>query len=271
MIIQEKPPLDEDLLKHYGVKGMRWGVRKDYKNAVRNLSSVSEELNRRQEVKRRNSTLTEENYRNLNTKDRVIETGSVLKRVTRNPSAMLGKDPVYVSTNERDAELYRAIIPTWAEKKVVSKKYQDHYELTIQATQRLKSPSEKARVDAYTALMATKSVDLGTGQKITGRQYLIEAGLGDAVKSMSNRQVALTYYGQLVAQQGMRNEALSTAYFKSLSKKGYNAIVDDNDRGVFSKEPLLIFKPDGSLRTIEVRRLSNEEILKAQGRIKLPD
>jgi hypothetical protein len=29
MIVEDKPPLDEALLKHFGVKGMHWGVRKD--------------------------------------------------------------------------------------------------------------------------------------------------------------------------------------------------------------------------------------------------
>lgn len=28
MITDEKPPLDEDLLMHFGIRGMRWGVRK---------------------------------------------------------------------------------------------------------------------------------------------------------------------------------------------------------------------------------------------------
>lgn len=28
MIVDEKPPLDEDLLAHFGVKGMHWGARK---------------------------------------------------------------------------------------------------------------------------------------------------------------------------------------------------------------------------------------------------
>lgn len=29
MLVDEKPPLDEDLLKHYGIPGMKWGVRRD--------------------------------------------------------------------------------------------------------------------------------------------------------------------------------------------------------------------------------------------------
>lgn len=270
MTIPEKPPIEE-VLEHHGVKGMKWGVRKDYKNAVRNLSGVSEELNRRQDEKRFASSLNEQAYKKLTTQDRTINAGSVLKRTTRDASGMLGSDPLYVSTNEKDAEVYRALIPTWAEEKVVSKKYKDHYEMTIQATKNLKSPSEKTRVDAYTTLMSTKSVDLGDGTKITGREYLVRAGLGDSVKSLSNKQIALTYYGQLVSQQGIRNEPLSSAYFKTLSKKGYNAIVDDNDKGVFSKEPLLIFNPNGSLKTIQVRKLTNEEILKSQATLKLPD
>jgi hypothetical protein len=29
MIVEEKPPLNDELLVHFGIKGMRWGVRKD--------------------------------------------------------------------------------------------------------------------------------------------------------------------------------------------------------------------------------------------------
>lgn len=34
MIIVEKPPLDDELLSHFGVKGMRWGVRKAAQKAA---------------------------------------------------------------------------------------------------------------------------------------------------------------------------------------------------------------------------------------------
>lgn len=35
MLHEQKPPLDEDLLKHYGVKGMRWGVRRSDEQLAR--------------------------------------------------------------------------------------------------------------------------------------------------------------------------------------------------------------------------------------------
>lgn len=38
MLIEEKPPLNEDLLVHFGVKGMKWGVRRAARTASRRSS-----------------------------------------------------------------------------------------------------------------------------------------------------------------------------------------------------------------------------------------
>lgn len=35
MIVGDKPPLDDDLLVHFGVKGMKWGVRKEQSTGTR--------------------------------------------------------------------------------------------------------------------------------------------------------------------------------------------------------------------------------------------
>lgn len=45
MILDDKPPLDEALLEHHGIKGMRWGVRRkstpgDHSNFKRNAKIV---------------------------------------------------------------------------------------------------------------------------------------------------------------------------------------------------------------------------------------
>lgn len=45
MLIAEKPPLDEDLLVHFGIKGMKWGVRREKATAAfkQKVGSISNE------------------------------------------------------------------------------------------------------------------------------------------------------------------------------------------------------------------------------------
>lgn len=264
----EKPPLDEAFLQHFGVKGMKWGVRKERQAAAKNLSDFQPQYVARATARSQDGK-TQQQYSKLSAKDRVVKAGTIVKRTTRNPNE--GHGPTFVSTNDKDAEVYRALIPTrgakWKPGKVIGK----NYEATFEVTKDLKSPSEKARIDAYAKLMGSKEIQLGNGEKITGREYLTRVGLGDSVNSLSNHQVALTMYGKLSSFQGIKDEPLSSAYFKTLSEKGYNALVDDNDRNLLTKDPLLIFNSNGTLKKIEVRQLSNVEILKAQATLKLQD
>jgi hypothetical protein len=263
----EKPSLEE--LAHFGTKGMKWGVRKERKAAAQNLTEVNKDLANRAAARVNNPYVTQQQYSKLSTKDRVIKEGTVLRRTTKDSS--IGSGHTFVSTNEKDAEIYRAILPTRGSQWEKGKISGDNFELVLQTTKNLKSPSEKARIDAYTKLMSAKEVRLATGEMVTGREYLTRIGLGDSVNSLSNHQIVLTHYGRLAGWQGIKDEPLSSAYFKNLSQKGYNALVDDNDRNLISKDPLLIFNAHGSLKTLEVRRLSNEEILKAQAVVKLTD
>jgi uncharacterized protein YdbL (DUF1318 family) len=262
----------DDFLMHYGVKGMKWGERKRlHKEANTNFTSIIPEAQRRQMENRANSTITDERYSKLNDTDRIIQKGSVMKRVTSNPNMDSQVDRLFVSTNEADARNYRAIIPVSTTRGFVAKKHEGYYEATLQATTDLKSPSEKKRVDAYIQLMGSKEIALSSGEKVTGREYLTRSGLGDFVSKMDDKQVALTYYGQLVLNQSIHNDPMNTAYFNSLAKQGYNAMVDDNDRNVLSKEPLLTLDAKNTLRTLEMKPLSTQDVHAAQASLKLPD
>lgn len=262
---------EDAYLEHVGVKGMRWGVRKDFKRANENFGKISNEVNVRQEQRRLNATITEEKYKKLDNVDVVIKKGSIVKRITNSPTGDASRDDLYVSTNKSDAEFYKALIPTTNTGGIPSKSHKGYYETTLSVVNDLKSPSEKKRVQAYIRLMDAKSIELSNGEKVNGREYLRRQGLGKTVDAFSSKQLALTYYGQLVVNQGIRNDPINTALFKDLSKRGYNAVVDDNDRGVLSKQPILTLDARKSLKTIEIKSLSTKDIRKAQMEIKLPD
>lgn len=268
MIVQE-----EVYLAHYGVPGMKWGVRRqEYKSAKESFKRNTVEI-----VSRKNSQfnpITNERFKNLSDKDIVVRKGSEIKRITKDPAADFNKDRKFVSVNSQDASNYRAAISTWENRTGgVEKKLSGPalYETTFRATKDLKSPSERKRVEAYITLMNQKSIKLSDGKNVTGREYLEKQGLGDTIKGLSNKQVALQYYGQLVYQQGIPNEPINTAYFKQLSKKGYNAVVDDNDRGILASTPMLLLKSSRDLEQVNVQRLTISDVHRAQISLKLPD
>lgn len=263
-----KPSLED--LAHYGVKGMHWGVRKDYKDAQKNFSRASVVVNDRQTKRRLNTSLSEEEYKQLSVREVVFKKGSLIKRTSESPQEDSTSDKLFVSTNEKDAKRYNALIPTGKTGGVPGKKQQGYYETTFQAMKDLRSPSERERVNAYIRMMDQPAIKLASGETVTGKEYLRRQGLGDAVDKLSSRQLALTYYGQLAVTQGIKNDPINTAYFKLIADKGYNALIDDNDRRIIADEPLLVFDAHKNLKNVNVKQLTTEEVHKAQAELRLP-
>jgi hypothetical protein len=260
-----KPPLDE--LVHYGVKGMRWGVRKE---AEKNFSRASTVVGARQDQRRLNASLTEAEFKRLNSKDVVIKKGSVIKRTSASPTRDETYQDLFVSTNERDARNYRALVPTEKTGGFVGRKHEGYYETTFKAVNDLRSPSEKERVSAYIRLMDVPAVKMTNGESVTGKEYLRRQGLGQAVDHLTSRQLALAYYGQLVVNQGFKDEPLNSAYFKMMRDRGYNALIDDNDRKILADEPLLVFDAKKNLEKAHVKQLTTKEVHQAQAELRLP-
>ncbi|WAB10390.1 hypothetical protein SEA_PHEPPER_5 [Gordonia phage Phepper] len=258
-----------DFLEHHGVKGMRWGVRKERKAIVSNMTSASNEIRARQDAHRWQSSMDAKTYASLSDKDFVVGKDAVLRRTTKNLDGDLMSDHTYLSINDADAARYRGLLP--AAMTGVRKNYEQHYESTYEATGQLKSPSEKKRVDAYIALMDKPAIELADGSKLTGRDYLRDIGLSDVVDTMDSKELTLTYYGQLVANQGIRNDPINTAYFNEVKSRGYNALVDDNDRGIYSETPLVVLNQVESVRRVGVRQLTDADIHEAQGSLRPPD
>ncbi len=139
--------------------------------------------------------------------------------------------------------------------------YKPTYEVTLKATKNLKSPSEKARFDAFVELLGASSIPVGfRGKKtITGREYLVRTGLAQEIKRLDNQTFGEKYYHEFLSNQHAKLP-INSAYFNSIRAKGYNALVDDNDRRIVSDEPIMILDTKGSIKTTKIRQLTNDEI-----------
>lgn len=261
----------QDALAHFGVRGMRWGVRKD-----ENVSpKSSKELVK---VARKNfHTVTEKSmdiriHQNfapkpidsskLSNRSRTIKEGREFYRLVKEKNKEIA-DTTYVSTNAADRKAYRAILSNMIDPRVAKRSYSPTYEMVLKATRDLSLPSEKARFDAFVELLDNPSIPIGRrGKTITGREFLRRSGHGREVNKLDSVILGEKYYTMFVQHQGARTP-LNSAYFKLMREKGYDVISDDNDRNVISNDPLIVLDTATSVKTMYVRRLTNDEINKA--------
>ena len=229
---------DYNHLCHYGVKGMKWGVRRD-----------KEELDR----------LAGRAYKvELDSTSMTIKKGSKFHRVTANPTTEK-KGYAYVSFKDEDVKGYRKEISTWLDECQGAAKT---FDLTMVAKKDIKVAGEVEKINTFLDLLGTEKLDnmaILRAKKNSKSVYSNElAGkpkrLKDAlVKQGLNEEVA-EYYA-IFSMNIYNNPQNKEAFINALKDKGYDAIVDTEDALAHRLQPIIVFERENTLKITKVTEL----------------
>lgn len=248
-------------LYHYGVKGMKWGVRKEYQSRPKQHSTDKRSEKKKQINKKvvigsittvsalaviggvaiykyktkayKNSidiaSLKIGQYKvsDLVSDDTVIPKGSKLFRTSTHQT--LHDGPIYMSTNKKDRDRYI---------RVMSQKYKDVYQMKIKSTKDLKIPSEKKQMDMFVDLLTN---DASFSSDVTNNPY------GFSKNVFGNRRAAEdfakdyhydNFITKMINYDPSKKDSLSK-FAEYVKSNGYDCLIDTNDIRTVSDNPII--------------------------------
>lgn len=268
----------DDFLEHFGVKGMRWGVRKERESSPKSSKELvkAAKTNYRKLTDAALETRINQLFEvdttidptKLSNRGRTIKSGRNFYRVTKQKNKDYFDTP-FVSANSSDRKTYRGVMANLFGVTLAKRSYSSTYEMVLKSTKDFKLPSEKTRFDAFVDLMDQPLIKLRNGKDITGREYLKRSGYRKEVKTMDSVALGARFYQSFVSKQTEKTP-INSAYFKRVRDLGYDALTDDNDKNIVSRDPLILLNPKETTSLISVRQLTNDEINTALATLKIP-
>lgn len=211
-------------LQHYGVKGMRWGVRKKGSSGP--------------------------NYR---TSGLTIKKGTSISRVST-VAKERHKGSGYASVLKKDSEGYRKRAAFFS--KLGSK----HFDLSFKTSKDLISPSKKTRIDTF--LKKLGDPKFNKRLKETQRRMFIFniTNIGDVKMALKNEKLSVKKakaYRVLNLALGIGGDKkLKAAYLNEFKKLGYDFILDEADTSSgLAKSPIIIIDRKDSLEFVKSEAL----------------
>ena len=287
-----KPSLD-DVLEHHGIKGMRWGHRKQrikkgrrrrysiktyekYKKAGMTDEQAQKEAERKRKVAKVTAiaaglTLAAIGgyalYKYKSSplrKDINLKEGTVLQTLSANKDRLDNKDDnnyFYAAFSKRDKETYKAV---WGKPiNMLGMAVGDNkYNISSKIVKSTKVASQKSGMEIFKKLAESDedfAKHIGYSPEMTKR--LSKKGLNTYIK-----QRYMNFDYDLADH---KNSEITGKFFKALKDAGYSGIVDSNDlkgaggQGLKTKAPIIMFD-HSSYVSDTIKQLSDMDINKAQ-------
>lgn len=208
---------------HYGVPGMKWGVRR-----YQNKDGTRTPLGLKRERKTNNFR---ENVNDQN-RDLYARKGMTLDRMSSYGNFDINKvnNPLFVSYEKNDVNTYKVLLQDFSKTK-------ERYHVKMETVDEIIAPNREHTAEIFNAFRNNDEFNsalasLYSGKK--GKEYL-----ASDIKSMSDDK----YFN--VAMWSLAKKGKSTDMISDLARaKGYNAFRDYHDiDGKFAKSPLILLDP----------------------------
>lgn len=204
--------------------------------------------------------------RSLNDKGITVEKGKIVQHVMSTPTKdMTNRDYLFVAATDADKKNYAGFFAALT-------KYRNDadqmYKMEMTAMTDLVSPSKKERVRTFIEIYKEDPIKVGRQlAEFNKRNYADQYKettdqLAKRYANMSMRELKkMGYY--TYANSWFDQEAGTLKDMRAkLEKRGYNAIIDDNDKRSFiqSQAPLIVFNAQQNLGNVKISELSTKEI-----------
>lgn len=260
-----------DYLAHYGIKGMKWGVRR-YQN--------------------KDGSLTSEGKKHYGYGSTTYSKGEKFYRISTQKEESEKNNYKYVSKLETDRNYYKGIYAqdimfdpnkytkeTYAKAKLkdvvddYKKSGYNLYELTYEAKRDIVSPNKKTRVKVFSEMIENdpklvKKIhddlirDKYFGKNPEQREEINKVLTITKDVKLSDIQKDKRAF-QLFSASLNNSDEIRNKYFDILKGYGFNAIVDDNDAGEITRKPMIIIEPADVIQLVEAKELMAKDIAEA--------
>lgn len=230
---------ESNYLMHHGVPGQKWGVRNGPPYPI---------------------------------EDKTLKKGYRLKSVSANSISESYKKSsgwlyTYGKDNMWDNMVYKGPFAYFKMQYVYKGQYQ-MFEHEFETLKDLKMPTSKERVDEFSALYKSKQKEFAKElQQIQDLMKQQNVGSENAkkvnLKKANTDEELKDAYEVFNHAMEFKNRFKLTQEYSRLMAEKYDAMVDDNNRGIYNdaQDPIIIFKPDEVLKVVgSARALPVQEI-----------